>query len=315
MKEKILKYTIFAVAIVDCLLALVFSMRFNDEKKDGYAQVQTVKSHNPQMLSDIQTATPESLPGLVSKYQATFATYGDSLKKVQMQKDILYTYLQELKGLDENTFAEYKAGFNDHSALLFAKSDNKEAYINGFNAVNSFADLESYTSKLESEYDVLKQNYLLDRDYLKAANSLVSKADLINSTASANKKSADLQELQNDIKSFGTNASFQTAFIYIAYVLLAITVLLMVAFAVAKIVVNFRTSYKILVVLALAAVIVYIGYLIGSPELSPSAIKMGMSVTGYKMVNAGCFIVYIGLLCAVLAIVATSIMNAIKNRR
>lgn len=315
MKEKIFKYTIFAVAIVDCLLALVFSLRFNDEKKDGYAQVQTVKSHNPQLLSDIQTATPESLPGLVTKYQAGLAAYGDSLKKVQMQKDILYTYLQELKGLDENSFADYKTGFSAHSAVLFAKCDNKDAYINGFNAIGSFANLESYTGKIESEYDVLKQNYLLDRDYLKAANSLVSKADLINSTASANKKTADLKDLQDDIRSFGTNASFQTAFIYIAYVLLAITVLLMVVFAVAKIVRNFRTSYKILVVLALAAVIVFIGYLLGSPDLSSSAIKMGMSVTGYRMVNAGCFIVYIALLCAVLAIVVTSVMNAIKNRR
>ena len=58
-----------------------------------------------------------------------------------------------------------------------------------------------------------------------------------------------------------------------------------------------------------------IGYIIGSSVLSPSAIKMGLSVTGFKMVNAACFTVYVCLLGALLAILVTGIMSAVKNRR
>jgi len=315
MKEKIIKIIIFAVAILDCILALAFAFSFNEDKKDAFSQARLVQAENPAMMADFSAATPEALPDLVTKYQDEIKNLNDSLKGVQLQKDILYTYLQDLKGLDENNFEQYKADFPTRAEGLFAKCDKKQEYIDGFNAVNSFKDLEGYLRKIESEYASLKQSYLEGCNYMKAANTIVSRADMINATASANKKATDLEEMQNDLKSFKSSARLQNTFTIIGYCLGGLTLLLLLYFAVVKLFKEFRTSYKILIVLALFALIVFIGYVIGSSVLSPSAIKMGLSVRGFKMVNAACFTVYVCLLGALLAILVTGIMSAVKNRK
>jgi hypothetical protein len=77
---------------------------------------------------------------------------------------------------------------------------------------------------------------------------------------------------------------------------------------------DFKSSYKILVGLLFLVVVFFVGYLVGTPALSPSAIKAGMSSSGYKMVNAAVFTVYICLLVAIVSIFATLIMNAVKNK-
>jgi uncharacterized BrkB/YihY/UPF0761 family membrane protein len=150
---------------------------------------------------------------------------------------------------------------------------------------------------------------------MKAANSLVSRADMINATASANKKAADLEDMQKDLKSFKSSSKLQTLFMIIGYCLGGLTLFLLLYFALVKMFKEFKSSYKILIVLALFALVVFIGYVIGSSVLSPSAIKMGLSVNGFKMVNAACFTVYVCLLGALLAILVTGIMSAVKNRR
>lgn len=315
MKNKILSIVVFAVAILDCLLALFFSFSFNEEKKDNYIQARTVQEQCPALIADLQSATPESLPKVVETYQTSLRTFNDTLKAAQMQKDILYTYLQELKNLDENSFEAYKSGFAGHADALFARADNKDALVEGFNKVNSFKELASYISKTEKDYNVVKQDYLVNRNYLKAANGLVGRADMINANASANKKATDLEELQNDLKSFNKSTRLENAFVIIGYILGGITLFLMVFFALVKIVKNFKTSYKILLVLVAMAVVVFIGYIIGSSVLSPSAIKAGLTVTGFKMVNAACFTFYVCLAVSILAILGTSVMSAIKNRK
>lgn len=315
MKNKIISIVIFAVAILDCLLALFFASSFNEEKKDSYIQARTVQEQCPALVADIQSATTESLPKVVETYQTSLRSFNDTLKAAQMQKDILYTYLQELKNLDENSFEQYKAGFAGHADALFARADNKAALVEGFNKVASFKDLASYISKTEKEYNVIKQDYLVNRNYLKAANGLVGRADAINANVSANKKATDLEDLQNDLKSFNKSAHLENAFVIIGYILGGVTLFLMIFFALVKIVKNFKSSYKILVVLAGMAIVVFIGYLIGSSTLSPSAIKAGLTVSGFKMVNAACFTFYVCLAVAVLAIIVTSATTAIKNRK
>lgn len=316
MKNKIVNIIIFAVAILDCLIALIFAFGFNEEKKDNFFQVRQIQDQCPALIADLQSATPESLPKVIETYQTTLKSFNDSLNNVQLQKDILYTYLQDLKGLDnEQKFEQYKSEFSSRATGLFAKCENKQNYTDGFNGVNDFKSLESYVNKVEKEYSALKQDYLVGRNYCKAANSLVGRADMINATASANKKAADLEELQNDLKGFQSSSKLENTFLIIGYILGGITIALLLFFALAKIVKNFKTSYKILVVLALFALIVFIGYAIGSPVLSQSAIKAGMTSTGYKMVNAACFTFYVCLICALLAIIVTSITNAIKNRK
>ena len=315
MSNKVLKIIIFAVAILDCLLALVFSFGFNNDKKDQFVQVRTIEAQNPQMVDELLAATPENLSAWVDSNSETIQKSNTESKAAQMQKDILFTYLSELKKITtEEALADYKAKFPEHSASLFAKADKKDDYIQGFANVNNLKDLEGYINKLEKEYDVVKQDFLVERNYLKAANGLVSTAATINDNPSANKKATDLAGLQDDLRSFRKSATLQNVFIILAYCLALVTVLLLLTFALLKIVKNFRSSYKILVVLALAAVVVLIGYLIGSSTLTPVALKNGMTASGFKMVNAAAFTLYVALFAAILSIIVTSIMNAVKNR-
>ena len=315
MKNRIINIVIFVVAILAVCVAIAFSFfSFDADKKDSYIQVREVNAVTPEMVSDFETATVESLPSVIEKYQKENQTRSENLKSVQMEKDILYTYLQDLKNLDENSFEAYKAGFPERSAALFAKSENKQKYVDGFNGVQTYKDLEKYTEQVNKDYAALKQEYLVERNYIKAANGLVSKADMISTTASANKKAADFEAFQKDLKSFGKSASLQNFFIILTYILGIGALALMVFFLMTNMIANFKTSYKILLGLVLLVVAFFIGYLVGTPTLSPSAIKAGMSGSGYKMVNAAVFTVYVCLFVAIISIIVTLIMNAVKNR-
>lgn len=315
MKSRIINIVIFVVAILAVCVAIGFSFfSFDADKKDNYIQVREVNAQTPEMVSDLETATVETLPSVIEKYQKENQTRSENLKSVQMEKDILYTYLQDLKNLDENNFEAYKAKFPERSAALFAKSENKQKYVDGFNGVQTYKDLEKYVEEVNKDYSALKQEYLVERNYIKAANGLIGRADMINTTASANKKAADLDAFQSDLKSFGKSAKLQNFFIILTYILGIGALALMVFFLVANMVANFKTSYKILLALVLLVVAFFIGYLVGTPTLSPSAIKAGMTGSGYKMVNAAVFTVYVCLFVAIISIIVTLIMNAVKNR-
>jgi hypothetical protein len=315
MKNRIINIVIFVVAILACCLAIAFSFfSFDADKKENYIQTQEVKAKTPEMVSDLETATVESLPSVIEKYKEMNDEAAKKQKEDQIQKDILYTYLQDLKNLDENSFEGYKAKFQERSTGLFAKCNDKQKYVDGFNSVNTYKDLDAYTEKINKEYNEVKQNYLLERNYVKSANALINRADAINTTASAAKKTADLESFQSDLKSFDKSASLQNCFILLTYILGIGALALMVFFLLTNMITNFKTSYKILLGLLLLVVAFFIGYLVGTPTLSPSAIKAGMTGSGYKMVNAAVFTVYVCLFGAILAIIVSLIMNAVKNR-
>ena len=316
MKNRIINIAIFVVAVLAICLAVGFSFfSFDSEKKDNYIQAQEVKAQTPEMVSEFETATEQTLPSVIEKYQKENQTRSENLKKVQMEKDILYTYLKDLKGLDnEQKFNAYKEKFRNRSESLFLKSENKQKYVDGFNKIQNYKDLDEYIEEVNADYVVKKQNYLVERNYLKAANGLIGTADKINTTASASKKASDLEAFQKDLKSFGKSAKLQNFFITLTYILGIGALALMVFFLLANMITNFKTSYKILLGLVLLVVIFFIGYLVGSPTLSASANKAGMTATGYKMVNAATFTVYVCLFVAIISIIATLIMNAIKNR-
>lgn len=315
MNNRIINIVIFVVAILACSVAIAFSFfSFDSDKKDSYIQVQEVKAQSPQMVADFETATVQNLPTVIEKYQKETADRNENQKDVQMEKDILYTFLQDLKNLDENSFETYKANFPERSAALFAKSQNKQKYVDGFNKVQSFKDLDGYIENVNADYAQIKQDYLIERNYIKSSNALINKAAAIDATASESKKASELESFQTDLKSFGKSATLQNIFITLAYILGVGALALMVFFLVANMVTNFKTSYKILVGLLLLVVTFIIGYAVGTPTLSPSAIKAGMTGSGYKMVNAAVFTVYVCLFVAIASIIATLIMNAVKNR-
>lgn len=316
MENRIVKIVIFVVAILACIVAITFSFfSFDSEKKENYIQAQEVKAQSAEMVADFETATVETLPSVIEKYQKETQERSDNLRNAQIQKDIVYTYLQDLKALDsEQKFNEYKANFPTRADALFAKCDNKQKYVDGFNGVGSFNDLDKYIEEVNDEYTTMKQNYLVERNYIKSANALIGRADAINLTANANKKATELEAFQKDLKGFGKSASLLNFFVILAYVLVIGAAALMVFFLVLNMITNFKSSYKILLGLVLLIVVFIIGYAIGSPTLSKSAIKAGMTASGYKMVNAATFTVYMCLFGAIVAIIASLIMNAVKNR-
>lgn len=316
MNNRIINIVIFAVAILACCVAVAFSFfSFDADKKDNYIQVQDIKAQNPQMIADFEAATLETLPGTIEKYQKETQERTEAQKDVQMEKDILYTYLQDLKNLDdEQKFEAYKANFANRSEALFAKSENKQKYVDGFNKVQAFKNLDSYIEDVNEDYAQIKQDYLVERNYIKSANALINKAVAIDGIASDSKKASEWEAFQSDLKSFGKSAKLQNFFILLTYLLGLGAAFLMVFFLVKNMVTDFKSSYKILLGLLLLVVIFFIGYAVGTPTLSPSAIKAGMSGSGYKMVNAAVFTVYMCLLVAIVSIFATLIMNAVKNR-
>jgi hypothetical protein len=315
MKNRIITIVIFAVAILACCLAIAFSFfSFDADKKVEYIQTQEVRAQSPEQVAELQTATLETLPSVIEKYQKENQERSENLKGVQMEKDILYTYLQDLKNLDENNFEAYKAKFPARSAALFAKSENKQKYVDGFNGVNTYKDLEGYIEEVNKDYTAVKQSYLIERNYIKSSNALINKAAMINDNASASKKASDWEAFQNDLSSFGKSAKLQNCFIFLTYILGLGAAFLMVFFLLKNMITNFKTSYKILVGLLFLVVTFFIGYLVGTPTLSPSAIKAGMTGSGYKMVNAAVFTVYVCLFVAIASIIVTLIMNAVKNR-
>lgn len=315
MKNRIINIVIFVVAILACCVAVAFSFfSFDSEKKDSYIQAQEVKAQTPQMVSDLETATVQTLPSVIEKYQKEIGDRSEKQKEAQIEKDILYTYLQDLKNLDENSFETYKAKFPERSATLFVKTKNKQKYVDGFNAVKSFKDLDGYIEDLSKDYAQVKQDYLVERNYIKSANALLNKAAAIEGNASDSKKASELESYQTDLKSFDKSAKLQNFFIVLVYILGIGAAALTVFFLLTNMISNFKTSYKILVALLLLVVTFFIGYLVGTPTLSPSAIKAGMTGSGYKMVNAAVFTVYVCLFVAIISIIVTLIMNAVKNR-
>ena len=262
--NNIVKIIIFVVAIVACLFAVWFAASFNQDKLDKYNEAQLVNNANPEMIAAFEATTPESLPAFVDQYRGEGMTLAEGLKAQQLQKDILYTYIVELQELNAETFPEYQANFPSHSKALFAKADNAQAYIDGFNAVADFNALDKYINNLENEYNVMKQEFIQQKSYIKAYNSLVNQADAVNQIVSENKKAEDLATLKGEVKQYMSNGKLLNVILTMAYILFFINIALLLIFALKAIITNIRSSYKILVVLALFAVIIILGYVFAS---------------------------------------------------
>ena len=84
MKNRIINIVIFAVAILACIVAVAFSFfSFDADKKENYIQTQQVKEQTPEMVAEFETATVESLPTVIEKYQKETQERNNNLKSVQ----------------------------------------------------------------------------------------------------------------------------------------------------------------------------------------------------------------------------------------
>ena len=120
--KNIVKIIIFVVAIITCILAVMFAAKFDQEKMANYNEARVVNDNNPEMVAAFEATTPENLPAFVEQYRTEGAQLSETLKAHQVQKDILYTYIVELNELTEETFPEYQAAFPEHSKALYGKT-------------------------------------------------------------------------------------------------------------------------------------------------------------------------------------------------
>lgn len=314
MKNNIVKIIIFAVAIVTCILSIWFCTKFDQDKVANYNEATKVNQNNPEMIAALEAMTLENLPAFVEQYRAEGTTLSEELKAQQLQKDILYTYIVELKEQTEVTFPEYQAAFADHARSLFAKADNGQKYVDGFAAVTSFEQVAPYISSLEDEYAVVKQNFLDRKAYVKSFNSLVNQADAINQLVSETKKTEDLALFQSDVKSYISTAKLLNVTVLLGYLLFAVCFIALIYFALKAIFTNIKSSYKVLLVIVGIVVAAIVCYFAASSELTPSAIKEQVTPNQMKLIGAGMFMFYIAFIGAICSVIGVAISNAIKNR-
>ena len=313
--RRITNIVIFAVGIITCLLTLWFVVGFDQKKSDKFDEVCVLKENNPEMLAAFKSATPETLPQVIATYQTKADTMNAQLKAAQLQKDILYTYICQLEEQTEETFPAFQQDFDHYSKVLFAQCDNAEKYINGFGKVKNFKGLEKYIESLKKEYAGIKNDYLVQKENLKVTNSILAQANAINDIVSTSKKETELKNFQDDLGSFSKGSTILNIAIIFVYIIVFLTIGLLLFFSIMNIAGNFKESYKGLLGLVALVVIFLIGYAISSPELTDSAIKMQVTGQQLKWMGGGMFTFYVVFFGAILAIVGTIIMNAVKKAK
>jgi len=314
--RKIINISIFAIAGLAVLLSLIFALGFNQETKDKFDNAIEIKANNPQMLTDLENATVESLPNFIAKYEADLTTQNAELKKQKIQRDIFYTFIYQLGEVtDQASLDNFIAKFPNYSKALFASANNKEYFINGFNKVKTYSDFQSYYKTLQNDYDVVNQEYLAVVTAIKAQTTLFKQIGDINAAVSMNKKQFDLHELQKNISSYKSGAVEFNITMNLFYILFIVTFAAMIIFLLWNVFINLKSNFTLLLGVGLIILIVIIGYFISSPELSAAAIKEKLEPSAMKWVGAGLFTFYCTIFGAIATILITLIHTSIKKAK
>jgi hypothetical protein len=312
--RKIINISIFALAGLAALLVVLFGFGFNQDTKDKFLNTIEIKANNPQMLTDLTNATVETLPNFITKYEEDLSTRNADLKRQKNQRDIFYTYIFHLQEIvDQETLENFKDKFPEYSQSMFANANNKDFFINGFNKIKTFSDFESYYKTLMADYNNVNQEYLLQASAMKAEMSLMKQMGDINAAISVTKKQYDLNELQNNIKTHKKESFEFNITMNLFYLLFFVTFAAMIIFLLLNVFINLKSNIGLLAGVGIMVLLVIIGYVVSSPELTPSAIKMQLDSTNVKWIGAGLFAFYCAFFGTIAAIAISIILNAIKK--
>jgi len=314
--RKIINITIFAIAGLAVIMSVLFGVGFNQEAKDKFRNIVEVRANNPQMLTDLANVTLETLPDFITKYETGLIARNADLKKEKKQRDIFYTFSYHLGTLfDEETFNNFKAKFPEYSKSMFAIANKKDYFVNGFSKINSYSEFQNYYDNLLVDYDVIAQQYLKRVSAVKAETTLLKQVSDINSAISIVKKQYDLSELQKNIKTFKSESIQFNLALNLSYILFFATCVLMLVFLLWHTLKNLKSNMGLLVGVGGLILLVIIGYLIASPELSPVAIKQGATSNTVKWIETGLYAAYIMLFGTIAIIVGIMIINALKKAK
>jgi hypothetical protein len=311
--KRIANIIVLVIALAACIVSFIFAGSFDEKKKDKYYATLQVKECHPEMITDLQKATPEALPQYVDKYQALIDSTETLVNQKDLQRNIFYTFISHLSELQDTTFEAFKNDFPRYSSILFKKADNKDYYVNGFNNVKSFDQLSDYINTLKADYESVKQDYLVSAAELKQMKEVVKWSSDINAAISVEKKQHDLSQLQDEVVGFQKQAKLINITVNLIYVLAFLTIALLLFFAIRGIVSDFKSSMGMLLGVVALIVVFLIGYFVSPDVHGPSAVKENLMPSTIKLVGAGTITTYVVFFGAILSIFATVIINAFKK--
>jgi hypothetical protein len=312
--RKIINISIFAIAGLAALLVVLFGFGFNQDTKDKFFNTTEVKANNPQMLTDLANATVETLPSFIAKYEDLLITRNAELKKEKLQCNIYYTFVYNLEEIvDQETFDVFKSKFPEYAKTMFLLADHKDAFINGFNKVKNYADFQSYYPKLKADYYDVRQNYLINANAVKAEMSILKQAGDIHAAVSVTKKQFDLKELQKNTKTYKSESAQFNITMNLFYLLFFVTFGAMIIFLLWNVIINIKSNFGLLAGVGLLVLLLILGYIFSTSELSPSAIKEQLDSNNVKWIGAGLFTFYCTFFGTITAIIISIILNAIKK--
>lgn len=311
--KRIANIIVLVIALAACIVSFIFAGSFDEKKKDKYYATLQVKECHPEMITDLQKATPEVLPQYVDKYQALIDSTETLVNQKDLQRNIFYTFISHLSELQDTTFEAFKNDFPRYSSILFKKADNKDYYVNGFNNVKSFDQLSDYINTLKADYESVKQDYLVSAAELKQMKEVVKWSSDINAAISVEKKQHDLSQLQDEVVGFQKQAKLINITVNLIYVLAFLTIALLLFFAIRGIVSDFKSSMGMLLGVVALIVVFLIGYFVSPDVHGPSAVKENLMPSTIKLVGAGTITTYVVFFGAILSIFATIIINAFKK--
>jgi NADH:ubiquinone oxidoreductase subunit 6 (subunit J) len=196
---------------------------------------------------------------------------------------------------------------------MFAKAEDKDYFINGFNKMKTYSDFESYYKSLKADYSEVHQKYLTNAAIVKAEMNILKQAGDINMAISVNKKQHDLNELQKSVKSYKTESTEFNITMNLFYLLFFATFVIMILFLLWNVLTNIKSNIGMLAGIGVLVLLVILGFAMASPELTPAAVKEQLDANNMKWVGAGLFTFYCMFFGTIAAILVSLILNAVKK--
>ena len=317
MTRKIINIVIFAVAAIACVLAIIFAAMFDSDKINQYKAVGVLHDNNPELLSELSQATPETLSAYVEKSQSVATELDGELRSEKKAKENFYDYLSTLKALNSDNFESFKASYPANVKVLLDQFDTEGKYVEQFNSkVTDYKSLTNYLVDLEQQYNSVRQEYLQKESYRNALKVVQDATTAISELNSADLKASQLSDFQNFVhkSQVSSNKMLNTSF-YLFYIMLFFAIAALLFFAIMRIAKNLKTSYKALVAIIALVVLFVICYLCASPILDDVFIKLQIAPETARLIEAAVYFTYVVFFAAIATIIAAPIISAIRDKK
>ena len=316
MTRRIVNIVIFAIAAIACVLAIIYAAMFDSDKINQYKAVGVLHDNNPELLSDLSAATPETLPAYVEKCQTVASELDGELRSEKKAKESFYDYLSTLKALNADNFEAFKAGYPANVKVLLDQFDTTGVYVEQFSKISDYKGLTNYLVDLEQEYNGVRQAYLQKEAYRNALKVVQDATTNISELNSAELKANQLAEFQNFVhKSQVSSNKLLNSSFYLFYIMLFFAIAALLFFAVMRIAKNLKTSYKALVAIVALVVLFVICYLCASPILDDVFIKLQIAPETARLIEAAVYFTYVVFFAAIATIIAAPIISAIRDKK